>query len=1181
MRKKMGRIALGHPVDVASGIFFGSWEDINIPGQMDLSWERHYSTALLDDPASALGPGWVTGFFCSLRRDIDGYRFRNTDGHEDVFDDLEGLVEQGEVIRNLGAFSEIRKVNGSYIISQWTTDFSPVCRFVFIEDSPHTLIELASIEYVNGQGLDLYYDNQKRLKIIKQRRENRQLIINYNTINSIMSLEIESNNRSEEFKVQYEYDEHGRLILARDILGYENIYEYDNDNRMIREIWPDGTFFRWEYDYHGRCVHTAGSNNYAARTFSFRALEHTTEVIDSVGQTWVYHWNENGQVERIISPKGAVRLTNFDEYGRIIEQVDPNGAVTKLTYDDIGNLAAITNPLGHTVRYEFNANRQITLEIDEGGNEWKREYDASGYPLADQDPLGNRWTFQYTTRGDRILVTNPLGATRRMRYNNSGEVIEETDYEGNTTQFVYDADGRVVRHIDALGSETWITYDALGQVIQIDYADGSRDRFVYDAVRNLTHFIDQNGHVTQFEYGPCGLLFDQIDPRQGREKYVWSSEPGRLMEVHNAQGDIYHYEYDADGHVEKEIGFDGRVLEFTCDAAGNCIRVKDGLGNVTNFMPDALGQVTKTLYSDGTEVVDEFDPTGELITSRNPACELQFKRDAFGRVILEKQGNFEIQNDYDAVGNRIQRRINTRVETEYRYDHNSNIIEVLHAGRVIAKMEQDRLGQEIRRLLPGGIELRLEYDSLGQLVTQWAGITSRALDDRDFGGGSQRGTFPPYTASPLIERRYHYDPVGNQLQISDQRWGSVKYTYDAGDLVVTAQREQGWSESFNYDVAGNVRSSSHWPSGPLQNDVALPPGVTETRTLFWEYGPGDRLLHLGDTTYEHDAQGRVIRKTTIRDGKAEVLEYEWDAAEQLALVRLPDGRELRYQYDSLGRRIAEVGPDGIRRWYWDGDDICAFQEAEGPPINYIFEPDNFRPLAREATDSTYSYITDHLGTPRELLGPGGQLAWSAMFSVWGEAAEVAPRGRERLRFLGQVADPDTALHYNRFRYYDPESGRYLSADPLRLAFGTKLYAYGVNPIVWTDPLGLNASNESGFAGERALKRLYGKGDPATTFPMRGKPDRRVDGWYPNEGPGGIAREAKAGKISLSEEIKSEIERDKLLMRRTLKGKKGKIRIEWHFFKSPITGEIGPNKVLRKKLKAAGIDIVLHPRAKCQ
>ena len=68
-------------------------------------------------------------------------------------------------------------------------------------------------------------------------------------------------------------------------------------------------------------------------------------------------------------------------------------------------------------------------------------------------------------------------------------------------------------------------------------------------------------------------------------------------------------------------------------------------------------------------------------------------------------------------------------------------------------------------------------------------------------------------------------------------------------------------------------------------------------------------------------------------------------------------------------------------------------------------------------------------------------------SVWGEQTD------QSIRFQGQWHDPETGLHYNRFRYYDPDVGRFIHQDPIGLLGGNNLYQYAPNPLVWIDPLG--------------------------------------------------------------------------------------------------------------------------------
>ncbi|EAV4201637.1 RHS repeat protein [Salmonella enterica] len=102
------------------------------------------------------------------------------------------------------------------------------------------------------------------------------------------------------------------------------------------------------------------------------------------------------------------------------------------------------------------------------------------------------------------------------------------------------------------------------------------------------------------------------------------------------------------------------------------------------------------------------------------------------------------------------------------------------------------------------------------------------------------------------------------------------------------------------------------------------------------------------------------------------------------------------------------------------------------------------------------YHCDHRGLPVALINSEGAREWSAEYDVWGNRQkEENPQQLEQLlRLPGQQYDEETGLYYNRYRYYNPEQGRYITQDPIGLRGGWNLYAYPLNPVSGTDPLGL-------------------------------------------------------------------------------------------------------------------------------
>ncbi|MDT3231009.1 RHS repeat domain-containing protein, partial [Pseudomonas sp. rhizo25] len=168
----------------------------------------------------------------------------------------------------------------------------------------------------------------------------------------------------------------------------------------------------------------------------------------------------------------------------------------------------------------------------------------------------------------------------------------------------------------------------------------------------------------------------------------------------------------------------------------------------------------------------------------------------------------------------------------------------------------------------------------------------------------------------------------------------------------------------------------------------------------------------------------------------------------------------------------------------------------------IYEPGSFRPLALlegfgpKAT-TAYHYQLDHLGTPQELTTPEGEIVWSAHYRAYGQIARLdVGKIDNPLRFQGQYFDQESGLHYNRHRYYNPDIGRYLTPDPVKLAGGVNGYQYAPNPTGWIDPLGLNTCpDESGCKPSASVKNptaSISHGEPALPQLPRSQRQARID-----------------------------------------------------------------------------------------
>ena len=180
---------------------------------------------------------------------------------------------------------------------------------------------------------------------------------------------------------------------------------------------------------------------------------------------------------------------------------------------------------------------------------------------------------------------------------------------------------------------------------------------------------------------------------------------------------------------------------------------------------------------------------------------------------------------------------------------------------------------------------------------------------------------------------------------------------------------------------------------------------------------------------------------------------------------------------------------------------------------YLYtDEDSYEPLARidrngNQEQHIYYFHTDLNGLPEELTDEAGEIVWECSYQLWGKPVqEIAhTQIQQNLRYQGQYLDRETGLHYNTFRYYDPDTGRFTMPDPIGLAGGYNMYQYAPNAFMWIDPLGLTAddiirykprdslSAQSGnrrtaitraWAQEKALLQNGGKGTRAWTAEER-------------------------------------------------------------------------------------------------
>lgn len=1045
-----GKVSVGHPVDVATGEMFDVWNDAHFPGTKAITFTRRYSTLALERPPTGFGKGWTCNWFVSLRKEGDDYVFTNPEGAQIRFPDPAGAAWAGTPVRNLGAFCEILREGGLLTVVSWNPAAHASERYQFLPGDPGKAWPLRSLVDPAGNAIDLGYDGQGRLQTVRQRREKRGFLLRYNDAGRISELEVAGGN-VRRLQVRFLYDTLGRLVRA-DHQGSVETFEYDDKDRMIRSTTRKGGEFAFTYDDQGRCIRATGKDGFYDRVF--RYLQHLgwTEVTDTTGAIWRYEYLPTGQVVHTLSPMGSETFTAFDGEGRIVETTDSNGAKATREYTDAGDYASVTNALGETTRFEHNHRHQLTRLIDALGHGWTLEYDPAGRVIASTDAGGGKWTTRHDANGAPVSIRNSLGHERTFTYDGNGDVIQWTDWKGGAYGYAYDGLGRVLSRTDPLGRAFRFAYDDRDNIISASMPWGGTKRFEYDGACQLTSRTEDTGLVTRYKWGTCGRLLKSIDPSGAVRKYWWSKEPDRIEKVIDEKGREYRFEYDADGRPVRETDYEGRVFEREFAAGFDMVLARAPGGIETAYEYDLLRRVIKKTGPDGAATEYVRGPRALLLSAANPAAKVEFEYDALGRMIKEIQGPHTVVSEYDSEHSRVLCRSSLGHEARFAYDPNQELAGLNLEGRWDFGFLRDAVGREVRRDLPGGGMVAQGFDAQDRMLEQYVEHPARGRDLPVAGGKAESYLLGPDQAAMRIFRSFEYAPDDSAFTVRDAHRGETAYGYDKAGRLTSASRSSGRNETFDYDPAGNATRYVRLP-GP--RDEAGPDHGDQD----CEYGPGNLLLRKGPWRYAYDEAGRMIRRTLSADGRPDqVWEFAWNGDGLMSQVTVPDGGVWKYAYDPFGRRVSKEGPGGaITRFVWDGDTLLHEIGPDGKVRTWTFD-DNHRPFSVIADGAIGLYVNDPGGTPQEIIRPDGTVIWAAAYASWGGIDSQIVGGIENpWRFPGQWYDAESGLHYNRWRYYDPSTGRFVSPDPLRIAGGLNTYQYAPSPTHWQDPFGLDTT----------------------------------------------------------------------------------------------------------------------------
>ncbi|MEU7021308.1 putative T7SS-secreted protein [Streptomyces sp. NPDC046203] len=998
------------PVDMATGRFLLPQTDLSLPASLPLVLNRTFESAYRS--GRWFGPSWASTLDQRLEIDSEGVLLLREDGGVLAFPHpapgVPVLPTHGISRWSLDREGE----GGAYTVTDPRSGV--VRRFAVSEDGTEAV--LVQIDDRNGNWITFGYDEHGTPTDIAHHAGYRLRLATDGSRITALYL------GTQEVRHYGYTDSH--LTSVADSSGLATLFGYDELGRMTSWTDSNGVHYENVYDDRHRCVFQSGRDGVMAGHFTWPAGEGAageTTLTDALGRTTRYEVDDRALVTAVTEPDGAVTRYTHDARGRELSRTDPLGHVTRFAYDREGRLTTVTRPDGRTTGAEYDELGLPVRITGPDGNRLRQTYDERGNRTSVTSPSGARTAFTYDDRGRITAVTDPLGAVTRVHSDPAGLPMAVTDPLGATSHYERDPFGRTIRFTDPLGARTELEWTVEGRLARRTTPDGAVESWTYDGEGNCLVHTDPIGGTTRFTYGAFDLPTSRTDPDGTRHTFTHDAAL-QLTSVTNPQGMSWSYSYDGGGRTASETDFDGRTLSYTYDAAGRLASRTNTLGRRVSYERNVLGQVVRK-DADGAVTTYDYDIFDELAVAAGPDATLTRLRDRYGRLLSETVDGRTLSFTYDTAGRRTGRTTPGGAVSTWSYDAAGRCGELTASGRKIS-FEHDPAGRELTRTLGDFTSLISSFDEAGRLASH------------EVTGRGRR----------LQHRAYHYRPDGGLVGIDDELAGPRRFDLDAAGRV-TAVHADRWTERYVYDEAGN-QTDAAWPG----------PGSDATGTRSYT---GTRITRAGAVRYEHDALGRVTsRRKTRLSRKPDTWHYTWDAEDRLTSVTTPDGTEWRYAYDPLGRRVSKHSPTETVHFTWDGTTLC---EQSTESVTLTWDHAGLRPLSqterRRDTEETrfFAIVTDLVGTPTELVDESGELAWRARSTLWGTTAWTrAATAYTPLRFPGQYFDPESGLHYNFFRYYDPEPARYLTPDPLGLAPAPNPATYVHNPHTWSDPLGLMA-----------------------------------------------------------------------------------------------------------------------------
>lgn len=779
-------------------------------------------------------------------------------------------------------------------------------------------------------------------------------------------------------------------------------YHYDEDGNLTKGTDAYRNSFSFNYDQYHRMISKTDRRGY---TFFFE-YDKEGRCAHSYGQDGLHDvrlkYNPQERITFVTKGNGGEWTYFYNESGTITQIIDPYGGITLFNLDDKGRIAEEIDPNGNVIQWLYGPSGNLIGKKDSGGY-FKPLLE--GYPIAESlhhkvPSSPHEW--EYGNLINRSLISRPELKSKKRDLKVEHEFVDTNHFRITPDNKILNRFGLLVKEI---GPENTIR------------------RWNYDANGNVQRFIDRDGGQYQYEYTSWNLLSLSVDPL-GRKIAITYNSSEDITSFLDPGGTKSEYHYDLKDRLI-EIYRHGTLKEqYGYDAADNLIEKRDANGNPLLSFEIGPGNLKKVRHlASGENHYFEYDLLGRFKELRTDYHTIQFDYDEWGHRVRDERGGLGVRHRFNWQGLVITT-LFKRFVIKYHHQQDGSLI-IEDPGGQFHTIQVMKNGL-ISRMMSNGTKEVSQFDYEGRCIEK---TIERRLD---------RNT--------KWKRTFKYSGEGDLLEIKDNLNGNSQFEYDKAHRLLKTITSDGTENIYEYDIADNLIKK------PGLDGVSLK--------------EGNRIAAANGDRFEYNHRNAIA----IRENNFRKIKYIYDSRDFLKSIEINGEIVWEADYDPLGRRICKRFRSKTTEYYWDTDRLIAEIREDGSIRIYIYA-DHFSivPLlfmeyesieADLSQGKRFFVFCNHIGTPIVVEDESGKTVWSANIEPYGIAhINKGSTIDISLRFPGHYFDSETGLHYNRFRYYSPELGRYLQSDPAGIENHFNLYVYSTRPTTEVDVRGLGCGGD--------------------------------------------------------------------------------------------------------------------------